>query len=346
MLRNDPCAFVLHCLTCADSVGRAISRDTDAVVMSHYHIFLTNRHKREAISVSTLQIRLRTVDFLCIRVLIGRFDILLRHERHWSFAPASLMRRTIHGSTDCSKIYSKGMKTDGGKPAHLDLPQPSPFLNPTSQTPSQKASSTPSVDPLHQYYSFKIASASSGMCAASSVTPALTQTIRRSSEDSSANMLDPQLLSMGPSSGHMLSAPFSSDDDTYIPVSMEESPESLPGASPFCWKDFTFFDELNHSLGILNPTDDIQAQLNQLMDTVVPSGTATTWPSTPTEPPDTPVVPEPPSCLFRIPKSHEVLIKGIHSAPPPIRNVATKLNEPSWQKFADHLKETALVCPV
>jgi hypothetical protein len=74
----------------------------------------------------------------------------------------------------------------------------------------------------------------------------------------------------------------------------------------------------------------MQAQLDLLMSSVVPSGAATAQPSSPV---DSAAVADPTSTLFRIPAAHEVPIKGVHSAPPPTRNIGDKLDEISWARF-------------
>lgn len=161
--------------------------------------------------------------------------------------------------------------------------------------------------------------------------------------DTTTSLLDPQLLVLQPSPQHMLLTPFTTAGDhnqlTSNITGMDQSPESFTGASPFIWNDFTFFDKLNHSLGILNPTDDIQNQLDQLISNVVPSGIeiATAWPSSPS-PNNNHNLSEAPNAasrtsaaLFRIPASNEVHIKEVHSAPPMSRNIEKKLDEAAWK---------------
>jgi hypothetical protein len=157
-------------------------------------------------------------------------------------------------------------------------------------------------------------------------------------------MLDPQLLTLKPSPQHMLPTSFTSLGDVQFPASIVESPDSLPGPSPFNWNDFTYYDELNHSLGILNPTDDMQDQINQLLESVVPSGAVSAAPGSPNEmaPAGFPV-PDESAQLFRIPKSTEVFIKGVHSAPPPAKQIEKKLDETAWAKFDEQVKQAAKV---
>jgi len=140
----------------------------------------------------------------------------------------------------------------------------------------------------------------------------------------------------------MLPTPFTTNDLNQLAI--DQSPESLPGPSPFNWNDFTFFDELNHSLGILNPTDDMQTQLDQLMSSVVPSGAATGVPSSPA--PDFPGVSDSSAPLFRIPASTEVPVKGVHAAPPPTRNIQKKLDEVGWKRLAEQVEAAQNVDPL
>jgi hypothetical protein len=143
----------------------------------------------------------------------------------------------------------------------------------------------------------------------------------------------------------MLPTPFTTADRTRLPSMNDESPDSLPMPSPFTWNDFTFFDELNNSLGVLNPTDDMQSQIDQLMSSMLPSGSATAWPSTPNlhSLPDPPGLHEHSAPLFRIPTANEIPIKGVHSAPPPTRSIEKKMDETAWKQLIAQLKETEKV---
>jgi len=266
-----------------------------------------------------------------------RFDILLRHERY--FACGSLINnfRTIHGTTDSSKMYSKSAKSDAYKNPKPSLSQPTLFRD--SQATSSSATvntkqglPTPSFDQFG--FSNGISSASTSHISHASFT--------RSPGDGDSTLLDPQLLSLHPSPHHMLPTPFTTNDLNQLAI--DQSPESLPGPSPFNWNDFTFFDELNHSLGILNPTDDMQTQLDQLMSSVVPSGAATGVPSSPA--PDFPGVSDSSAPLFRIPASTEVPVKGVHAAPPPTRNIQKKLDEVGWKRLAEQVEAAQNVDPL
>jgi len=141
----------------------------------------------------------------------------------------------------------------------------------------------------------------------------------------------------------MLPTHFTITDSSTIQLpstAMDSSLESVPGQgpSPFTLNDFTFFDELNHSLRILNPTDDIQAQLDQLISRNVPSGSAFVWPSTPdVNNIQVPGIPDD-SQLFRIPAANEVAIKGVHPAPLPGRSFEKKLDESAWKRFANQIQ--------
>ena len=84
----------------------------------------------------------------------------------------------------------------------------------------------------------------------------------------------------------------------------------------------------------------MQDQINLLLENVVPSGAVSAVPGSPNGVvPDPPPVPDEVSQLFRIPNSAEIPIKGVHSAPPPAKNIEKKLDETAWQKFAEQVKK-------
>ena len=258
--------------------------------------------------------------------------------------------RTIHGTTDSSQLYSKGAnKTDSSRSAKTTaLPQPAPFQNPSNQhaniSNTSTVTPTPVLPPTPAYDPFSFVSSTNGI---HSTAPHIESTFTHSDPDSDTN----QLLALQPSPQHMLPTPFTGDH-SQLHTSIDQSPDSLPGPSPFTWNDFTFFDELNHSLGILNPTDDMQSQIDQLMNSMIPSGTATAsaWPSSPN--PSAPtgttttctmdVASDP---LFRIPTANEVPIKGVHSAPPPTRNIEKKLDETAWKNLVEQIQLAENVDP-
>ena len=253
--------------------------------------------------------------------------------------------RTIHGTTDSSQVYSKGAKADAAKKTIPPLPQPAPFQNPNSHSTSNKTiTPTPVLPPTPAYDPFLFSSSSNCI---TDCTPSLDLSLQnRSPADAENNVLDPQLLTLQRSPQQTLPTPFT-DPNSQIQTSIDQSPDSLPGPSPFTWNDFTFFDELNHSLGILNPTDDMQSQLDQLISSVLPSGSATQWPSTPNMS-NTDIVPElleSAAPLFRIPTSNEVPIKGVHSAPPPTMRIEKKLDETAWKKLAAQVHISEHVFP-
>lgn len=146
----------------------------------------------------------------------------------------------------------------------------------------------------------------------------------------------------------MLPTSFTALGDNHFTIGIIDSPESLPGPSPFNWNDFTYFDELNHSLGILNPTDDMQDQINLLLESVVPSSAVTANAPSPnaTNISLDPVMPETSAPLFRIPTSTEIPIKGVHSAPPPAKNIEKKLDESAWEKMTEQVKAAGTVYPL
>jgi hypothetical protein len=238
-------------------------------------------------------------------------------------------------------MYSKGAKGDSQKNTKRVPSQPLTF-QPRTLSTNSVATPTPVLPPTPSYDPFPFASTSNGR-SSGPPTSSLDPSFACSPTDDSA-VLDPQLLALQHSPQHMIPTPFATEG-TGLPT-IDQSPDYLPGPSPFTWNDFTFFDELNHSLGILNPTDDLQSQIDQLMTSVLPSGSATAWPSTPnvSNLPD-PAITDSSSSLFRIPKATEVPIKGVHSAPPPTRNIDKKLDEATWKARIDDLKiPHAVVC--
>src|SRR5277367_6586607 len=124
-----------------------------------------------------------------------RFDILLRHERY--FDDGSVINfRTIHGTTDSSKMYSKSAKSDVYKNPKPVLSQPiltssSTTVNTTQELP------TATFDPF--VYPTGISSVTTSHISHSSFT--------RSPGDGDVTLLDPQLLSLQPSPHHMLPTP-------------------------------------------------------------------------------------------------------------------------------------------
>jgi len=84
----------------------------------------------------------------------------------------------------------------------------------------------------------------------------------------------------------------------------------------------------------------MQDQINLLLESVVPSGTVSAVPGSPNVvAPEPPAVPDESAQLFRIPNSTEIPIKGVHSVPPPAKNIEKKLDETAWQKFAAQVKQ-------
>jgi len=230
-------------------------------------------------------------------------------------------------------MYSKGTKGDGVKGTKRIIPHDLTFPSSSSTTLLTKTTAAPTLTPTqtftdhYQFSSHTTNGLTSGPSTASSTfgpSPPAADT---------TSILDPQLLSLQPSPQHMLPIP-TPPSLAIKPAS--HSPDSLPGPSPFPYHDFTFFDELNYSLGILNPTDDFQSQIDQLMNSVVPSGAATgAYPSTPK--------PDVDASLFRIPASNEVPIKGNHSAPPPTKVTVRKLNEEAWEHLQRQVKSAEAV---
>lgn len=292
--------------------------------------------------------------------------------------------RTIHGTTDSSQMYSKGAnKADSSRTTQKTIGQSTitgfgnvsnQLTNTTSNANVSAVTPTPVLPPTPSYDPFTFVNAAHNLTTATTTTTSqshldTSNTFHPSSPSTDTNLLDPQLLALQPSPQHMLPTPFTTDphsqlhtsiDHSSLHTSIDQSPDSLPGPSPFTWNDFTFFDELNHSLGILNPTDDMQSQIDLLMNSMVHSGPATgTWPSSPnpiasigpvtlptnasglaittaeTTASGCPLAAEDP--LFRIPTANEVPIKGVHSAPPPTRNLDKKLDETAWKGLVEQI---------
>jgi len=273
--------------------------------------------------------------------------------------------RTIHGTTDSSQIYSKKdtnrSDSSSSRPGKKTLPlqPPAPFQNLSDQhsNPSDPSTVTPTpvLPATPTYHPFSFVSHTNGL---SSTTQHLDTAFTHSDHDSDTNLLDPQLLALQHSPQHMLPTPFTADH-SQLHTSIDQSPDSLPGPSPFNWNDFTFFDELNHSLGILNPTDDMQSQIDQLMNSMVPSGTVTAsaWPSSPNPNASNTTgtvnvthtqcaVDMANDPLFRIPTANEVPIKGVHSAPPPTPNIEQKLDETAWKRLVEQIQIAENVLPL
>jgi hypothetical protein len=253
--------------------------------------------------------------------------------------------RTIHQTTDSSQKYSNRAKSDLFKDEKTTLPQPAPFKNPNSQTPGTSSIVPTPVHPATLVYDpFSFSSSMTNGLSMTSTSP-LNPSFTRSPTDHENNLLDPQLLALQPSPQHMLpGTPFTNADRTHLASMNDDSPESLPMPSPFTWNDFTFFDELNISLGVLNPTDDMQSQIDRLMSNMLTSGapTSTAWPSAP-DVNNLPDIPETSATLFRIPTSNEVPIKGVHSAPPPTRHLDQKFDEAAWKQISAQIKEAEKV---
>src|SRR5271169_983096 len=150
-------------------------------------------------------------------------------------------------------MYSKGTKGDGVKGTKRIIPQNLTFPASTSTTllskkPIRGASAT--LTPTQTFTDhFQFSSHTTNGLPSGPSTASSTFGPSPPSADNTS-ILDPQLLSLQPSPQHMLPIP--------TPPSLikhsSHSPDSLLGPSPFPYHDFTFFDELNYSLGILNPT--------------------------------------------------------------------------------------------
>lgn len=247
--------------------------------------------------------------------------------------------RTIHGTTDSSQLYSKGAKNDAFKNLRASLPQPAsfPHLNSQPTTTNSTIIPTPVLPPASAYDPFSFAPHSNG---SSSVTlpSSVDLSFTRSLVDADNTLLDPQLLALQPSAQYMLPTPFTTIDRPQLPTEIDQSPDSLNyQPSPFTWNNLTFFNELDHLLGILNPTDDIQAQLDQLISSIAPSGAIIAWSSDAnvSNLPNVPGVSDP---SFRIPASNEVLHNALCSAPPPNNNINKNLDETAWKILVNQVQ--------
>ena len=185
-------------------------------------------------------------------------------------------------------MYSKGAKREALKASIANPPSPSFQLHLNSHCTGDPSAITPTpVLPPNTptYDPFSFTSNTNGIPSVATSSP-MEASFARSPVDQDTDLLDPQLLALQPSPRHMLPTHFTTTDHLTIQLpsaAMDQSPESVSGSgpSPFASNDFTFFNELNHILGILNPTDDMQTQLDQLMSSVAPSSAAPTWHSTP-----------------------------------------------------------------
>ena len=131
----------------------------------------------------------------------------------------------------------------------------------------------------------------------------------------------------------MLPDPFTTIDRTRLQLGIERSSESHPDPGP-AWNESRFFEELNKSLGILNPANDPLSQLDQLMGNSVPPGTTKTYQSvsgifglshslTP---------------IFPVLTPNEVPIKSFRSAPPVKYSTDKKLDETSWEVLVNRVQ--------
>lgn len=247
--------------------------------------------------------------------------------------------RTIHGTTDSSQVYSKGAKSEALKNSNASLPQPTSFphlsLQPTTNT-NPTVTPNPIIPQPPAYDPFSFAAHSNEISSLPTTSP-VDPSFTGPPIDADNTHLDPQLLALQPSPLRMLPTPFITVDHNQLPAAMDQSPESLNLGTPFTYDDFTFFDELDNILGILNPTRDLQAQLDQLITSVVPSGVPTPWTSTANTNylPDVRRLADP---SFRMPASNEVPIKGVYSASPPNRNIDKKLDETAWKALLNKVQ--------
>jgi hypothetical protein len=240
--------------------------------------------------------------------------------------------RTIHGTTDSSQLYSKGAKNEAFKNLRASLPQPASFPHLNSQPTSTNSTiiPTPVLPPTSAYDPFCFTPHPNRSSSVSIPSP-VDLSFARSLADADNTLLDPQLLVLQPSPQYILPTPFTAIDRPQLPTETDQPPGSLDYQPlPFTWNNLTFFTELDHILGILNPTDDIQAQLDQLISSIAPSGTMIPWSSDPnvSDLPDVPGVSDP---SFRIPASDEVLDNALCSASPPNNNINKNLDETTWK---------------
>lgn len=110
------------------------------------------------------------------------------------------------------------------------------------------------------------------------------------------------------------------------PTANPPSQEMGPFAN-FNWS-FGYFEEINESLDVLNRAGGVNAQLEQLLNSFL-SDTDHDYPMeiTPTSKQDLE------NGLFRIPTSNEVPIDGMHSAPPPTKNIWKRLSDSRWAEL-------------
>lgn len=95
----------------------------------------------------------------------------------------------------------------------------------------------------------------------------------------------------------------------------------------FNW-NFGYFEEISESLGVLNRAGGVNAQLDQLLNSFL-SDADHDFPMGISQPSKQ----DSENGLFRIPTSNEVPIAGMHSAPPPTKNVWKKLTDSRWAEL-------------
>jgi hypothetical protein len=176
-----------------------------------------------------------------------------------------------------------------------DLPQPAPYKNPFDRSAQSSSLSPP-------------ASISQGGNA-----------VPNSAQDhhSSDEHLSPNVFSVN--SGVAVEA----DIVTQTPATNLPSQDTGPFGN-FNW-NFGYFEEINETLDVLNRAGGVNAQLDQLLNSFL-SDTDHDFPMEI----DATSKHDSENGLFRIPTSNEVPIDGMHSAPPPTKNIWKKLGDSRW----------------
>jgi hypothetical protein len=244
----------------------------------------------------------------------------------------------MHGSNECSRVYTKNPKNNEPQGSPSDKGQP---MRPEKMDEIVVAASfnLPEPSPSDPLFLLSALAASTEAHALEQLQPEKQPTLDISDPQPSAPFLN-------------ATSPFRELNSPLVPQysstgTLQTSPVSSTDPMQFNWCDFTFFDELNQSLESLNPPGDgSQSQLELLMNSILPTGNVTPYPVTPREPEENnPLTVVPPAALgqLRIPASHEVPINERHSGPPPPRTIEKKLEEVAWTRFCLQLQETEKV---
>jgi hypothetical protein len=211
----------------------------------------------------------------------------------------ALIGRSIHGTSSAASVYSKSGKSQMmGRLSKPDLPQPAPYRNPFDGS-AESSSLSPTTSMSHP----------GGSGIPDSIQDAHSQKEDFSPSDYSVH------------SG----VPIEQDAGIQTTAANLPSQDIAPFAN-FNW-NFGYFEEINESLDVLNRAGGVNAQLDQLLNSfLVDTEQEFAMELAPTSD-------ESENGLFRIPTSNEVPIDGMHSAPPPTKNIWKKLSDSRWAEL-------------